>query len=85
MIASRKFGITTQDFPDPGSTLIIEARLSVPWVANQAPPVGDGTAQVGFLYYAVDTKSNTSIAHVIGLFENRPPGINGSGPEIAVA
>lgn len=68
-------------FPAPGWRLRIEARIAVPWIANQATPASDGTAQVSFFYYGVDTKSGTDFAHLVALFENRAPGVDGSGIE----
>jgi hypothetical protein len=68
-------------FRDAGSSFSIEARVAVPWIVNQATPVTEGAAQVSFFYYARDTRSGTSLAHVIGLWENRPPGTNGSAIE----
>jgi hypothetical protein len=64
-----------------GASLLVEADIRVPWILNQAPPEEAGTAQVSFLLYARDSKSGTVIAQLIGLFENRPPGVGGSGVE----
>ena len=36
---------------------------------------------MSFFYYARDTTTNTSIAHVIGLFDSRMDGVNGVGSE----
>lgn len=68
-------------FPAPGWTLRIEAQVAVPWIANQATPVSAGTAQVSFFYYALDTTSGTAFAHLLALYENRAPGVGGSGVE----
>jgi hypothetical protein len=69
-------------FRDADSLFTLEARVSVPWIMNEATPVGEGTASVGFFYYVQDIVSGTSIAHVIGMWDNRQPGVNGSGTEI---
>ena len=68
-------------FRDADSLLTLEARVSVPSIVNEATPVGDGAAGVGFFYYVQDSVSGTFIAHVIGIFDNRQPGVNGSGVE----
>jgi hypothetical protein len=60
-----------------GRAMIIDARITIPWVQVQSPPIAEGTAQVGFLYYASDAARGTVFAHVIGLFDNRPRGIAG--------
>ncbi len=59
-------------FRDIGSSLVIEARVSVPWVYIEPPP-SQGVAQVSFFYYARDVTSGTLIAHVIELFDSRAP------------
>ncbi|HET9653545.1 MAG TPA: hypothetical protein VFP36_15205, partial [Usitatibacter sp.] len=65
-----------------GASLVIEGSVRVPWIRNQRTPVVDaGTAQVSFFYYAQDVRSGTVIAHLLGIFENRDPGVNGSGVE----
>ena len=69
-----------QAFRD-GASLLIEADIKVPWVMNARPPVADGTAQVSFFYYLRDSRSGKSIAQLVGLFDNRPPGVGGSGVE----
>jgi len=68
-------------FRDADSLLTLEARVSVPSIVNEATPVGEGTASVGFFLYLRDSVSGTFIAHVIGIFDNRQPGVNGSGVE----
>jgi hypothetical protein len=77
-----------RDFSQPlaafreGASMLIEGTVRVPWIRNQRSPVIDaGTAQVGFFYYAQDARSGTVIAHVLGIFENRAPGVNGAGLE----
>jgi hypothetical protein len=65
-----------------GASLVIEATVRVPWLRNQRTPVVTaGTAQVGFFYYAQDSRTGTVIAHLLAAFDNRPPGVNGSGVE----
>jgi hypothetical protein len=78
---SRDLVPTVAPFHDANSLFTLEARVSVPWIENESTPVGDGTAGVGFFYYVQDTVSGTSIAHVIGMYDNRQPGVNGSGVE----
>jgi hypothetical protein len=68
-------------FRDADSLLTLEARVNVPSIVNEATPVGEGAASVGFFYYVQDSVSGTYIAHVIGIFDNRQPGVNGSGVE----
>ncbi len=68
-------------FNDASSTLIIEARVAVPWTISEAPPVGTGVSQVSLFYYAEDNNTRVRVAHVIGLFDNRPAGVEGSGVE----
>ena len=68
-------------FNDASSTLIIEARVAVPWTISETPPVGSAVSQVSLFYYAEDKNTLLRIAHVIGLFDNRPAGVEGSGVE----
>ena len=68
-------------FRDANSLLTLEARVSVPSVVNEATPVQEGVASVGFFYYVQDSVSGTFVAHVIGIFDNRQPGMNGAGVE----
>jgi hypothetical protein len=68
-------------FRNSTSALTIDGDIRVPWVQFDDAPVVDGTAQVSFFYYARDTTTGTLFAHVIALFGNRPPGVNGSGSE----
>ena len=60
------------------SELTIDAYVSVPLVQYDAPPTVDGTVQVSFFYYVTDTTTDTTFAHVIALFDNRSPGVNGT-------
>jgi hypothetical protein len=64
-----------------GASLLIEADIRLPWVLNARPPVVDGTAQVSFFYYARDTRSGKAIAQLAEIFDNRAPGVGGSGVE----
>jgi hypothetical protein len=68
-------------FRDAQSTLILEARVAVPYVYSPGLTPGLGVAQVSFLYYLRDVTSGTVFAHVIALFDNRPPGVGGAGVE----
>ena len=68
-------------FRNGTSALTIDASVAVPVVQHDAPPIIDGTAQVSFFYYARDTTTGTSFAHVIALFDNRAAGVNGAGGE----
>jgi hypothetical protein len=61
--------------------VVIQADMRVPWVSSAAPPVTEGTAQVGLGMYLRDRTTNTVIGWIIGLFDNRPAGVNGSGIE----
>lgn len=69
-------------FEDVGSRFFIQAWVTVPtsYSPHRAPEAG--VTAVSFVYYAVDSKSGIAIAHVIGLHDNRPPGVGGSGTEI---
>ena len=68
-------------FRSAAATMMIEANVNLKHAAYQAPHVADGTAQVSFFYYARDTTTNTSIAHVILLFDSRAAGVNAVGSE----
>src|SRR5258708_29510198 len=68
-------------FHDANSLLTFEARVSLPWIANESTPIGDGTAQVSFFYYLVDAKSGKAIAQIISLYDNRPAGLGRSAIE----
>lgn len=69
-------------FDGPRSALVIEGRVAVPtaYSPNRAPDAG--VTAVSFYYYVRDTRSGIIVAHVIGLFDNRPPGVGGAGNEI---
>jgi len=68
-------------FRGPGSTLAIEATINLKHAAYQAAHVADGTAQMSFFYYAVDATTGVAIAHLVMLFDSRPPSIGGVGLE----
>ncbi|HSN21385.1 MAG TPA: hypothetical protein VLS49_11945 [Usitatibacter sp.] len=68
-------------FPGPGWALRLVADVSVPLAHTETPPVDEGTAQVSFFYYVQDSVSGIAFAHLAALFENRPPGVGGSGVE----
>ena len=72
-------------FRDWTSALTIDADVSVPWVQYEGRPTAEGTAQVSFFYYARDTTTGTTFAHVIALFDNRAPGVNGTAGEAVSA
>jgi len=61
---------------------VIQAAIAVPtsYSPNRVPEAG--VTAVSFAYYAVDSKSGIAIAHVIGMLDNRPAGVGGSGNEI---
>ncbi|MEO8755975.1 MAG: hypothetical protein ABI624_25225 [Casimicrobiaceae bacterium] len=63
------------------SALTIDARVLVPFVQYQTPVLTYGTAQVSFFYYVTDVTTGTRFVHVIGLFDNRAPGVYGTGVE----
>lgn len=77
---ARDFSQPLPVFADGGS-FAIEGTVRVPWIRNQRSPVDAGTAQVSFFYYAQDTRSGKVIAHLLAIFENRAPGVNGAGVE----
>lgn len=77
----RELAPAPQPFDGPGSTLLIDARVKVPWVYAQTPPVAEGTAQVSFFYYAQDAVSGSVFVHVIQIFDNRPASVGGTGSE----
>ena len=55
------------------STLFLQARIAVPTSYSPALTSQLGVTSVGFYYYVRDTTTGTVIAHVIGVFDNRPP------------
>lgn len=65
----------------PGASLAIEASVDLRSVRYQQPHTGEGTAQLSFFYYAQDATTGTVIAHLVALFDSRPPGVNGSAME----
>lgn len=76
-----------RDFSQPvpafagDAALVVEADIAVPIARPQAPPVADGTAQVGFFVYLRDRTTGTVITQLVGLLDDRAPGVNGSGVE----
>jgi hypothetical protein len=68
-------------FDAVGGTLFIQARIAVPTSVSPALTNELGVTQVGFFYYVRDMTTGTVIAHVIGLHDNRPVGVGGSGGE----
>lgn len=69
-------------FDDTRAPLFMQARIAVPTSYSPAMTAGLGVTQVGFYYYVRDMTTGTVIAHVIGVLDNRPPGLGGSGNEI---
>ena len=69
---ARDFSPGKQVWRDAGSVFTIEADVDVRHTQYQGPHTADGTAQVSFFYYVRDMTTNTTIAHVIGLFDSRP-------------
>jgi hypothetical protein len=69
-------------FEDAQSRFFIQASVAVPtsYSPNRAPD--SGVTAVSFMYYVVDSTSGIALAHVIGLHDNRPAGVGGSGNEI---
>lgn len=67
------------------SALTIDATIRVPVMQVDALPVIDGTAQVSFVYYVQDTTTGQVFPHVIQLYDNRGPGVNGAGTEAVSA
>jgi hypothetical protein len=76
-----------RDFAQPvaafarGDALVIAADVRVPWARTRVPPVGEGTAQVGFFVYLRDRTTGRVVAQLVGVFDLRPAGTNGSGVE----
>ena len=68
-------------FRAPGASLVLEARVNLRSVRYQQPHTADGTAQLSFFYYAQDATTGTTIAHLVALFDSRPPGVGGSSTE----
>jgi hypothetical protein len=69
-------------FEDAQSRFFIQAWITLPtsYSPNRAPDAG--VTAVSFVYYVVDSKSRIALAHVIGVHDNRPEGVGGSGVEI---
>lgn len=63
-----------------GIAMTVDLRLPH-MVAQSQPVIADGTAQVGFVYYLRDTRSQAVVAFLVALYENRLPGTNGAGVE----
>src|SRR5262249_23091743 len=72
---ARDLSGTPAVFHGPDSVLSLEADIDLHTVVYQAPSVTDGTAQVSLSYYALDSTTGTFFAHVIALFDSRPPGV----------
>jgi hypothetical protein len=68
-------------FRDARSTLAIDATINLRHAAYQTPHVAEGTAQISFFYYMRDATTGVVIAHLVALFDSRPPGIGGVGLE----
>jgi hypothetical protein len=68
-------------FRAAGASLVIEARVNLRSVRYQQPHTQDGTAQLSLFYYARDATTGTVIAHLVQLFDSRPPGVGGSSTE----
>jgi hypothetical protein len=77
---ARDFGVPQRVFANGQSTLL-EADVKLPWAQAMGDSVVEGTAQVGFFVYLRDTTTNRVITQVVGLFDNRPAGVGGSGTE----
>ena len=68
-------------FRNSTSALTIDAHVHVPFVQYQSPVTAEGTAQISFFYYVTDVTTGARFVHVIGLFDNRSPGVNGTASE----
>jgi hypothetical protein len=68
-------------YDDERSTLAISGWVTVPTSVSPALTPELGVTEVSFFYYVRDTTTWTNIAHVIGLFDNRAPGVGGAGDE----
>ena len=70
-----------QPWTRPGSGLVIEFDLQLPWVyaVQLDPATGRGTGQVSLFYYAESAESGRIFAHVINLFDSRPYGMGNGG------
>jgi hypothetical protein len=75
---ARDFVPGRQVFLDGRSIFGIEADIDLRHAAYQAPHVADGTAHLGFFYYAQDLTTGTVLGHVIGIFDSRAPGVGGA-------
>ena len=64
-----------------GGWVVVEADVRAPTVAGPPAPAEDGTAQLGFYVYYHDLTTVSAIAQIVGLLDNRAPGVNGSGVE----
>ena len=71
--------------PNVAAMFTLEARVDLHHVRYQAPHTGEGTAQLGFVYYMRDVTTGVLIAHVIGLFDSRSPGVGGAGVEAVLS
>jgi hypothetical protein len=60
-------------FDATDGTLFMQARIAVPTSISPALTAQLGVNSVGFYYYVRDMTTGTVIAHVIGVFDNRPP------------
>jgi hypothetical protein len=78
---ARDLSPAAEIFRNATSALTIDGYVRVPFVEYAAPPTTEGTAQVSFFYYAQDMTTGATFAHVIALFDNRLPGVNGAGSE----
>jgi len=68
-------------FRSPGASLVLQANLNLRYVRYQQPHTDYGTAQLSFFYYAKDATTGALIAHLVALFDSRPPGVGGSAME----
>ncbi len=64
-----------------GEALMVEAGVRIPWARPQAPPVTEGTAQLGFFLYFRDRTTGIVVAQAAQIFDDRAAGVNGSGVE----
>jgi hypothetical protein len=78
----RRLDPTPPAWPNPDSRMRIEVDFRLPWLYDVDADfaLSRGVAQVSFFYYLQHLPTGRIVAHVIGLFENRPLGM-GNGIE----
>lgn len=70
------------DPPMPfGEGIVVSVDAKLPWMRTQTTALEEGTAQMWILWYVRDRRSGRAISQLVGLYDNRPAGIGGSGVE----